>query len=185
MKVAIELGHGAKPYDGGASGRDKEGCLRLEERLIRELAPWVTNELTRLGHNVNVIDIRNCKSVSDSLSQRTETANQWGADLYVSLHFNAYVPTDVPRGCEVCALGAIELADAVSRSISALGFVDRGGQRRKDLFVLKYTQMPAILIEPCFCDSTADLAILDDIKMQTLGLTIARSIDTNQDLIKS
>ena len=73
------------------------------------------------------------------------------------IHFNAYVETTKPMGCEVLYCTAGELAGDVSAAIADAGdFIDRGAKKRTDLFFLKKTAEPAILIETCFVDSEAD-----------------------------
>ena len=50
-----------------------------------------------------------------------------------------------------------ELAGKVSSAIAGCGFINRGAKKRTDLFFLNNTEMPAILIEVCFVDSTKDV----------------------------
>jgi N-acetylmuramoyl-L-alanine amidase len=171
MKIAIDLGHGAPPKDTGAGG------YQDEEYLIRAVAPWMANELMRLGYQVKTIDVKVGNSVTESLSARCDAANDWGADLFVSLHFNAF-EKDKASGSEVFAISskAKIVATAVQRAITTLGFKDRGVKDGSHLFVLKYTDMPAILIEPAFCDSKFDMDLLAKITPEKLGKAIANAI---------
>jgi hypothetical protein len=60
-------------------------------------------------------------------------------------------------GTEVLYVTQSELAEKVSDSISdAIDLPDRGPKYRSDLFFLNNTEEPAILIETCFVDSSAD-----------------------------
>ncbi len=60
-------------------------------------------------------------------------------------------------GCEVLYLSQSALAGQVSSAIAKAGsFINRGAKKRTDLFFLNSTAMPAILLEVCFVDSTAD-----------------------------
>jgi N-acetylmuramoyl-L-alanine amidase len=171
LKIAIDLGHGAPPKDTGASG------YQNEEQLIRSVAPWIANELMRLGHQVKIIDVRSASSVTSSLTKRCEAANNWSADLLVSLHFNAF-EKDQASGCETFAISdrAKGFAEAVQTAIAALGFKDRGVKNGNHLFVLKYSNMPAILIEPAFCDSKIDMDLLAKVTPEKLGKAIANAI---------
>jgi hypothetical protein len=51
----------------------------------------------------------------------------------------------------------------MSASIADAGnLIDRGGKKRTDLAFLNGTDMPAILIETCFVDSTADAGLYEN-----------------------
>jgi hypothetical protein len=83
-------------------------------------------------------------------------------ELDVSVHFNAYNTTSKPMGTEVLYVSQSELARTVSESISDAGdFIDRGPKKRTDLYFLNNTEEPAILIETCFVDSSADANLYD------------------------
>jgi len=83
--------------------------------------------------------------------------NRQKRDMDVSVHFNAFAPTDVPRGTEVLYLSAVEAAAKVSNAIAVSGgFRDRGAKNRTGLRFLNGTERPAILIEVCFVDSATD-----------------------------
>jgi len=68
------------------------------------------------------------------------------------------------------------LADEVATAIArASGLIDRGPKKRTDLFFLNNTEEPAILIETCFVDSSADVAIYQD-KFEDICQAIAQAI---------
>jgi hypothetical protein len=73
------------------------------------------------------------------------------------VHFNAYNTTDNSMGCECLYLTQQDLARSVADTICvASGLTNRGAKKRTDLFFLNKTNEPAILIEVCFVDSSAD-----------------------------
>ena len=86
MRIALDLGHGVG-QDRGADGRSFGGCL--EEEIINAIGGNLVVHLRNLGHEV--IEVRpSCTvGVNESLNYRTDTANQYGCDLYISLHANA------------------------------------------------------------------------------------------------
>jgi hypothetical protein len=170
MKIAIDLGHGCPP-DGGAVG------IVNEETEVRKIAPHLADELRRLGHEVKIIDIKTCRSVTDSLQQRCDQANDWGAGLFVSLHLNAFQATDKPMGSEVYGLStkAVEVAERVEDALVGLGFKSRG-VKDKGYYVLANTSMPAILVESYFLDSKADCAIAEKVGAEGIGKAIACAI---------
>lgn len=60
---------------------------------------------------------------------------------------------------------AKETAERVVRSIAALGFQNRGVKTRTDLYVLRKTNAPAMLIECCFVDDKDDVKLYDAKRM--------------------
>jgi N-acetylmuramoyl-L-alanine amidase len=64
-------------------------------------------------------------------------------------------------GTECLYISQQALASEIANAISACGFINRGDKKRTDLYFLNQTEMPSILIEVCFVDSTADAAIYD------------------------
>jgi N-acetylmuramoyl-L-alanine amidase len=79
-RVVIDPGHGGK--DPGALGagavREKDVVLRISQELARELR--------RAGLEVSMTRDRDS---FQELQARTDAANRWGADLFISIHANA------------------------------------------------------------------------------------------------
>lgn len=160
MKIAIDFGHGT------GQDRGADGYLN-EEKVIREYGSLVIAGLQKLGHTViNVTPTQSSLSLGQSLAYRVNAANNAGVDLFVSCHVNAY-ETDKARGSEVeyISNAGKVYADRICSELSALGFVNRGSQQRPNLYVLKYTNAPAILIEPFFCDTKTDCDMYNPIKL--------------------
>ncbi|KAJ51108.1 N-acetylmuramoyl-L-alanine amidase [Clostridium tetanomorphum] len=153
MKIAVDFGHGTG-QDRGAEG------YRNEESTVREFGTLVIEGLKKLGHIVyNVTPAQKGLSLIQSLAYRVNMANYYKADLFVSLHLNAF--NGEANGCEVeyiSSSGKV-YADRICDEISKLGYRNRGAKYRNDLYVLRYTSMPAILIESFFCDSKSDCQI--------------------------
>jgi N-acetylmuramoyl-L-alanine amidase len=150
MKFGIDIGHNCSP-DTGASG------IEQEDKLTKIVGEIVIKNLQKAGHTVVNCMPKSVKSVNDSLRQRTEKANIEDVDFFVSIHFNA--SNGKASGSEIFALSkkSSEVASQVLHEIVALGFKNRG-VKSANYFVLKNTNMPAILIECCFCDSQTDMA---------------------------
>lgn len=157
MKIAFDLGHGCPP-DTGAIG------VRKEEDLIKEVGEIVISNLQKLGHQVILCRPAKASGVINSLQQRCNIANRNAADIFVSVHFNAF--NGQAHGCETYAISESgrKIAIQVQRELSKLGFYDRGVKSRR-FYVLRHTAMPAILIEGAFCDSSRDMALFDAQKM--------------------
>jgi N-acetylmuramoyl-L-alanine amidase len=91
------------------------------------------------------------------------------------MHVNAF-EKDKANGCEVEYISATgkTYADKICTEISnSLGYRNRGSQLRTGLYVLKYTNMPSILIEPFFCDTKTDC---DKYNSEKLATAIVKGI---------
>lgn len=97
-------------------------------------------------------------SSNQNLANIVNFHNKYKDGIDVSVHFNAHKTTDAPMGVEVCYYDRADVASSVSSAIAqAGGFKNRGAKQRKELYFLRNTIKPAILIEVCFCDSKADV----------------------------
>jgi len=161
MKFGIDIGHNCPPHDTGAVG------LKREDDLAKDVGSRLMKKLSAAGHTVVYCTPSQATSVNDSLRQRVKKANDNQVNVFVSIHFNAFKPTDNPRGAEVYAISNTSkaIARSVLDQITKLGFKDKGVKDRPIFFVTRHTSMPAILVECCFVDSRADMAMFDAEKM--------------------
>ena len=160
MKFGIDIGHNCPPHDIGASG------VKQEDDLTRDVGNRLMAKLVAAGHTVVNCTPSTAISVQDSLKKRVNRANSNNADIFVSIHFNAFKPTNNAMGAEVFAISrtAQAIAKSVLDEIVELGFRGRG-VKNAGFFVLRNTSMPAILVECCFVDSSADMALFNAEKM--------------------
>lgn len=113
---------------------------------------------------------------SDDLGLVFETSNEWGADIFVSLHCNAF--NTVARGTETLykSYNGQQLAQLIQdQIINSINTVDRGIKKRDDLWVLNGTDAVAVLVEMAFIDNDEDLEILNN-DLDTIVRAIARGI---------
>jgi N-acetylmuramoyl-L-alanine amidase len=113
---------------------------------------------------------------SDDLGLVCETSNEWGADIFVSLHCNAF--NTVARGTETLykSYNGQQLAQLIQdQIINSINTVDRGIKKRDDLWVLNGTDAVAVLVEMAFIDNDEDLEILNN-NLDTIVRAIARGI---------
>ena len=167
VKVVIDPGHGGK--DPGA------GEYPVYEKYIVLGAAWILyNYLRSLG-----IEVSLTRKSDDyvTLSRRVSIANIGKADLFISLHCNS-AENPHAKGYEVLVYNrhsrAGEIAEKILLQFSDLPLLNRGIKERKDLYVLKHTRMPAILIELGFISNQDDYIFLtnpEDIgwQMKLLG----------------
>ncbi len=150
MKIGIDSGHNSPP-DTGARG------IKVEDNLTLDVGNRVIAKLRALGNEVVVCKPSSSRTVTESLSKRCATANASRVDIFVSIHFNAF--NRQANGTEIFATSANgrKIAKPVLDEIVKLGFFNRGVKSGSHLYVLKNTNMPAILVECCFIDSQKDM----------------------------
>jgi N-acetylmuramoyl-L-alanine amidase len=150
-RFVISSGHGK--YVRGASG------ILDEVDEARRVVERVADELRNRDVAVKTYHDDVSTSQNENLNRIVDFHNAQQRDLDVSVHFNAYVETSKPMGTECLYITQPDLAGQVSAAISWCGLLNRGPKKRTDLFFLNNTEMPAILIETCFVDSSADAAV--------------------------
>lgn len=153
-KIAISSGHGKLVR--GASG------LIDEVDEARNVVEKLAGCLERRGCDVFVFHDDTSTDQATNLETIVNWHNEQERDLDVSVHFNAYVETLSPMGTECLHVTQPELADYISRAVALNGFANRGAKKRTDLYFLNQTNGPAILIEVCFVDSSADVAVYEE-----------------------
>lgn len=166
MKINIHAGHNPDGMTAcGAVGLIKEST---EARKVKDL---VIKKLKKLGHTVFDCTCDNGKSQSDVLQKIVKKCNDHEVDLDVSIHFNAGAGDNQGNGSttgtEVLIYNSEvrSCAENVAKAISALGFKNRGVKNRTDLYFLKHTKAPAMLIECCFVDDKDDVSLYTPEKM--------------------
>lgn len=151
-KIVMSSGHG-KYVRGAADILDE-----VDE--ARKVVDKTAEILRGAGVDITVFHDNTSHSQSENLNTIVNFHNSKTRDLDISVHFNAYQHTSKPMGTECLYVTQEELAEDVSRAIATAGkFIDRGPKYRSDLKFLNSTEMPAILIETCFVDSSADAAL--------------------------
>lgn len=109
-----------------------------------------------------------------NLSAIAEDANTWGAELFVSNHFNA----GGGDGYEALVHNEsrVPLGQIFEKHVKAIGQNSRGVKLRPNLAVLRLTQMPAILNEGAFVDNQKDIADWnEDTELKKLGIAYAQA----------
>ena len=166
---AIDAGHGG--YDNGAS---YEGRLEKDDNLRLALA--VRDELIRLGQDV--VMTRDT-DVFVPLDERANIANNAGADLFISLHRNSY-PEQLPtaNGVEhyIYTYATDEnerLARIVLDRVVAVGVQRDRGVSRANFAVLRYAEMPSMLLEMGFINNEEDNRLFDE-NLQAYAQAIAQ-----------
>lgn len=147
--VIISSGHGK--YVRGASG------ILDEVDEARNVVETVAEKLRLRGAQVTTFHDDVSTTQNENLERIVDFHNSQSRQLDISVHFNAYVETTKPMGCEVLYQTQSTLAGELAVAIATAGeFINRGPKKRTDLYFLNQTDMPAVLVEVCFVDSSAD-----------------------------
>jgi N-acetylmuramoyl-L-alanine amidase len=152
--ITISAGHWA--VGTGASG------IIDEVTEARKVAKRVVEILKLSNVTVNHVEDNVSKNKSDNLKYLINQHNKTKRKLDVSVHFNASLGGTVGKGIgtEVLYYNEVDLATKLSKAISSVsGLIDRGAKQRKDLAFLSGSNVPAVLLEICFVNSSVDVAL--------------------------
>lgn len=148
--IAISSGHAL--YVRGASD------IIDEVTEARRVTDKTAEYLRQLGVTTYVFHDDTSRTQNQNLSTIVNFHNSKNRELDVSVHFNSAARTSNPLGVEVLYYDQSGLAANLSKAIAnASGLKNRGARQRKELYFLRNTKKPAILIEVCFVNSTVDV----------------------------
>ena len=165
LVVVLDPGHGAST----AGKRSPDGTLR-EYELNRDIAYRMRDILKANG--ITVYMTVSDKTSDPSLASRVNYANSVGADIFVSVHANAFGNgvdwEDQAKGWEIYYYATSSVGKKLAQYIhdanypssgTNIGINDRG-IKTANFYVLKYTSMPAVLIEHGFYTSSTEIKLL-------------------------
>ena len=161
--ICLDPGHGGS--DPGAQG--PTGTLEKDNTLA--IALLLKEKLEKNG--ATIIMTRDSDtavaSASDQeeLSARVDVANHAEADLYISIHNDAFT-SNTAAGTTTFHYGdkeSIKLASLIQQNLAEkLGTKNRGC-RFASFYVLRYTNMPSILIEVAFISNIVEEMLLSSV----------------------
>ena len=166
-KVALDAGHGL--YTAG-----KRCLASLDGNQTRE---WTLNSqicekiqfLLQAYDGYEILRVDDVTGQTDvALSSRTNKANSWGANIYLSVHHNAGINGGSGGGIEVYVYTKVDAGTLAAQSdlynclIRHTGLKGNrsDGTKASDLHVLRETKMTALLAECGFMDSSTDVPII-------------------------
>lgn len=170
MKIAIRGGHNFSVP--GAHGIIDE---TTEDRKVKDA---VIKYLKLLGHTVlDVTSPDAYNTVVSDLVYGVNKANNFNADLFISIHFNnAYPRYNGSLGTEVLVNNLSRSnsnAKGILNSLVSLGFTNRGLKERSGLYELHATNMTSIIVETCFVEATEDVKLYRSLGFDVIGKAIA------------
>ncbi len=180
MKINVHAGHNPDgKVAGGAVGLVKESTV------AREIKDEVIGKLRLLGHVVYDCTVDDGTSQEDVLEKIVSKCNAHTVDLDVSIHLN-FGRNDPSGdgsvgGVEVYTFDklsarAVSAAEGICESLSSLGFTNRGVKQNPALYVLKYTNAQAVLIETFFADDADDASLYKKYGPEGIGEKIVQGI---------
>lgn len=157
--VIIDAGHGGwEPGAGKGSINEKDIVLDISLEIEKRLKE----------KNIDYYMIRNDDTYV-SLEDRVKIANEKACKLFVSIHNNSF--TDSAQGGILTTYNPSspigkDIAEIMQSKISDIGMRNREVVPRPNLYVLRYTNMPSILLEIGFISNKKDLKLLTDASFQ-------------------
>lgn len=159
MKLYLDPGHGGS--DPGAQGNGLD-----EKDITLDIARGIHDILTS---NYTGVDVRMSRTgdSSVSLDERTNEANSWGADYFLSIHINAF--NGEAHGYEDYIHSSLsdssktaEYRDVMHAEITKVNRLSDRGKKKANFHVLRESVMPAMLSENGFIDNAHDAALISD-----------------------
>ena len=165
IKIYIDQGHNPRDYNTGAEGNgfyEQDITYDIGKRLYLLLS---SNSEFEPKLSRTTMDTVLGTNNSSSLTVRVNEANSWGADVFLSLHTNASINANATgsealiysRSSEV-SLGLAE--DILTELNLVTGLRNRGVIERPGLYVLRRTNMPAVLVEMGFITNPTDAELM-------------------------
>lgn len=149
LVAVIDPGHGGS--DPGASSNGL-----IEKHWNLEVAKLLKGYIEKLGHEAH---LTRTTDKTMSLAERVKFANDLGADVFISVHFNAgggngyedYINSGTLQKATKEYQDIIH--NEAKKVLSKHGMGNRG-QKTAAFYVIRNTKMSALLIEGGFCDSS-------------------------------
>jgi len=165
IKIYIDQGHNPVNPNAGA-----EAFGLREQDLVYEIGVRLA-ELLRANGNFDVRLSRPTPqtqlgtSNATSLAARVNDANSWGANYFISLHANAST-ISTASGSEGYAYSrdsqGYPLGERLLIGLNrATGLPNRGMYVRPGLYILRRTNMPAVLIEMAYITNYGDAMLMN------------------------
>jgi N-acetylmuramoyl-L-alanine amidase len=185
--MTLDYGHGGSD-PGAIDHKEKdmddeiyEDDIYTQESNLVLKAGKLLKTIIKLKSDHKIIETRNTDDYV-KLSTRCYVANKNKSDIFVSIHANSFYKSSV-KGTETLyyptSSEGKKLAGVIQNSMisNMKDVVDRGIKPRDDLFVLKYTAMPAVLVELGFISNIEEEKRLnDDLYLTLLMESVAEGI---------
>ncbi len=160
IKIFIDQGHNPQGVNAGA-----EGFGLREQDITYNVGMYLANFLREDSR----FEVRTSRTSPDqvlgtsnstSLAARVNAANDWPANYFISIHVNANTNPDV-NGSEVYVYQEYTQSyyfgeHILNAIVNQLGTKNNGVRVRPSLYVLRKTNMPAVLVELAYITNSSD-----------------------------
>lgn len=181
VKIIFDAGHGGFGITPGKRSPANEYEWTFNDKVVDAamlfLSKYQNVQMLRVDDSSGKVDI--------PLSVRTNKANNWNGDVYISCHHNALTGVwgnhggvetftyDHPQASKE----SVDIAKAIHpHVVKAMGIANRG-IKKANYHVIRETKMPAVLIEGGFMDSRIDIkAMRDDKRLKAQGEAVAKGL---------
>lgn len=175
MKISIHAGHGKE----GARAHGAVGYCD-ESRYARKIVESMKKRLDGCASYNDCTYNGGIYGQSEILKYLVKKINNYDPDYAVSVHLN-FSSNIKANGVECLVFPTTSgenyaRAEKIACDLSAtFGLSNRGVKKRGDLYILKKTKCPTIIIEVGFCSNYHDSKIITR-KYDAIGCTIANSL---------
>lgn len=168
-KIIIDAGHGG--YDNGAQ---YNGRKEKDDNLSLALA---VGEI--LAENGVEVGFTRVEDVYQSPVDKARSANRQDGDYLVSIHRNSSPMPNTYSGVQSLIYndGGVmaRMAANINQEMAQVGYQNLGTELRRNLAILRRSEMPSILVEAGFINTDADNALFDQ-KFSETATAIADGI---------
>lgn len=173
-KIYWDKGHGGSDPGAVANGLQEKV---LTHKIVEYAMDYLEANYTGFEQRTTRTDDQTL-----TLSQRAKMANDWGADVFVSVHINAGKGTGFETyvynggvSSQTVALQNV-LHGEILAAMREFGSITDRGKKRANYAVLRETKMPAVLTENLFIDSNDAKYLKNEAFLKAVGEAHARGV---------
>lgn len=173
-KIMWDKGHGGT--DPGAVGNDLQ-----EKTLTHQIVEYA---MAYMNNNYAGFDQRTTRTNDQTipLNSRDDEADEWGADVFVSVHINAgggtgfetFIYNSKPSSSTIDLQNILH--PEILAAMQQFGTISDRGKKRANFAVLRETNMPAILTENLFIDTTDSKLLKNEEFLKAVGEAHAKGV---------
>ena len=180
LVIVIDPGHGGAIDPSQPDMPFDPGAIAPSNGLMEKDATLAVSLRLRTLLEQDAVDVVLTRSTDEALTvqQRSDTANNNNAALYVSVHFNSFTDSG-PSGSLVLYPNdadvpfAQAMSDAMARYLGPLGVADDGIQLRDNWWI--HTRMPTVTVEPAYLSNAREAALIASASFQQVLATSLRA----------
>lgn len=164
VTIVLDAGHGG--WDPGKTGTSGANEKELNLAVVEKLADYLEQGGAEVILTRSNDDALGSGKKTD-MAERKKIANESGADILVSIHQNAF-PSASAKGAQVFYHRSSEegkiLAECIQESLRNRvdGSNHRQAKENSDYYILRTTEIPAVIVECGFLSNAEEEKFLND-----------------------